>query len=257
MSSTNIRLFLFSKPAARWSGKTWRGKPSSNTSSLSACHITLHSDRHFTSKPRTVLRLCLVALCSPHGLPYRLPVERANKTPLRDKHDTDELKEDSATDSQANDAPSWFILGSTPDKVKLEKKLNMTTTANGSNIWEYKKGECLSLDKIGDNLWPFSIARAQAASSAKQNDVFMSTKGTSISSPTKVPGSEAGTNKAGDLPRFWIHSAVASELGEISQLDKAMRKGQGSSTDAGFQALLNSVLALYRYMDDKDVFRMF
>jgi len=50
---------------------------------------------------------------------------------------------------------------------------------------------------------------------------------------------------------------VASELGEISQLDKAMRKGQGSSTDAGFQALLNSVLALYRYMDDKDVFRMF
>jgi len=85
-----------------------------------------------------------------------LPVERANKTPLRDKRDTDELKEDSATDSQANDAPSWFVLSSTPDevkpKVKLEKRLNTTTTANGSNIWEYKKGECLTLDKIGDNL---------------------------------------------------------------------------------------------------------
>jgi cullin-4 len=40
-------------------------------------------------------------------------------------------------------------------------------------------------------------------------------------------------------------------------LDKAMRKGQGSATDAEFQALLNSVLALYRYTDDKDVFRTF
>ena len=40
-------------------------------------------------------------------------------------------------------------------------------------------------------------------------------------------------------------------------LDKAMRKGQGSSTDAEFQALLDSVLALYRYTDDKDVFRTF
>ena len=40
-------------------------------------------------------------------------------------------------------------------------------------------------------------------------------------------------------------------------LDKAMRKGQGSGSDAEFQALLDSALALYRFTDDKDVFRTF
>ena len=40
-------------------------------------------------------------------------------------------------------------------------------------------------------------------------------------------------------------------------LDKAMRKGQGKASDAEFQALLDRVLALYRFTDDKDVFRTF
>jgi len=40
-------------------------------------------------------------------------------------------------------------------------------------------------------------------------------------------------------------------------LDKAMRKGQGATSDAEFQALLDSALALYRFTDDKDVFRTF
>lgn len=40
-------------------------------------------------------------------------------------------------------------------------------------------------------------------------------------------------------------------------VDKAMRKGQGSTSDAEFQALLDSALALYRFTDDKDVFRTF
>lgn len=40
-------------------------------------------------------------------------------------------------------------------------------------------------------------------------------------------------------------------------VDKAMRKGQGKSTDAEFQTLLDKVLALYRFTDDKDVFRTF
>jgi hypothetical protein len=121
-----------------------------------------------------------------------LPVERANKTPptvLRDKRDNDEstmdeLREDSATDGQANDAPSWFILSSPADKVKpkvnLEKKLNTTTAADGSNTWERKKGKCWTQNKIGDSLQVFSIARAQAAAPVEQNDVFTSTKGTSI-----------------------------------------------------------------------------
>lgn len=40
-------------------------------------------------------------------------------------------------------------------------------------------------------------------------------------------------------------------------LDKAMRRGQGGSSDEQFEALLDSVLALYRFTDDKDVFRSF
>ena len=40
-------------------------------------------------------------------------------------------------------------------------------------------------------------------------------------------------------------------------LDKAMRKGQGNSSDAEFQRMLESALGLYRFTDDKDVFRVF
>lgn len=40
-------------------------------------------------------------------------------------------------------------------------------------------------------------------------------------------------------------------------LDKAMRKGQGSSSDAEFDAMLDEVLELYRFSEDKDVFRSF
>lgn len=40
-------------------------------------------------------------------------------------------------------------------------------------------------------------------------------------------------------------------------LDKAMRKGQGKSSDAEFQDILDKALTLYRFTDDKDVFRTF
>lgn len=40
-------------------------------------------------------------------------------------------------------------------------------------------------------------------------------------------------------------------------LDKAMRRGQGGTSDEQFEALLDSALALYRFTDDKDVFRSF
>lgn len=40
-------------------------------------------------------------------------------------------------------------------------------------------------------------------------------------------------------------------------LDKAMRRGQGTSSDKAFEELLDSVLGLYRFTDDKDVFRTF
>ncbi|KAG6330007.1 hypothetical protein ID866_9082 [Astraeus odoratus] len=40
-------------------------------------------------------------------------------------------------------------------------------------------------------------------------------------------------------------------------LDRLMRRGQRDMSDADFDALLDSVLGLYRYTDDKDVFRAF
>jgi cullin 4 len=40
-------------------------------------------------------------------------------------------------------------------------------------------------------------------------------------------------------------------------LDKAMRKGQKDTSDAAFEALLDSALGLYRFTNDKDVFRTF
>ncbi|KAF8168514.1 Cullin family-domain-containing protein [Crassisporium funariophilum] len=40
-------------------------------------------------------------------------------------------------------------------------------------------------------------------------------------------------------------------------LDKVMRKGQGANSDAHFQAILDGALGLYRFTDDKDVFRTF
>ncbi|KAL0564671.1 hypothetical protein V5O48_017372 [Marasmius crinis-equi] len=40
-------------------------------------------------------------------------------------------------------------------------------------------------------------------------------------------------------------------------LDKVLRKGQGDQTDAQYKTILDSVLSLYRYSDDKDVFRTF
>lgn len=40
-------------------------------------------------------------------------------------------------------------------------------------------------------------------------------------------------------------------------LDRAMRKGQRGKKDEDFQAELDAVLGLYRFTDDKDVFRTF
>ena len=40
-------------------------------------------------------------------------------------------------------------------------------------------------------------------------------------------------------------------------LDKLMRKGQKDAKDSDFESLLNSALALYKFTEDKDVFRTF
>jgi len=55
---------------------------------------------------------------------------------------------------------------------------------------------------------------------------------------------------------FKVRRAKPAEM-IAKYLDKAMRKGQGKATDTEFLDMLNKVLALYRFTDDKDVFRTF
>ncbi|PFH45577.1 hypothetical protein AMATHDRAFT_82846 [Amanita thiersii Skay4041] len=50
-------------------------------------------------------------------------------------------------------------------------------------------------------------------------------------------------------------SAPAEQIAKY--LDRAMRKGQGSMSDVAYEAELDRVLGLYRFTEDKDVFRTF
>ena len=60
-------------------------------------------------------------------------------------------------------------------------------------------------------------------------------------------GFQAGFSKRRNKPAEMI----------AKYLDRAMRKGQKSSTDTEFMTLLEKVLRLYRFTDDKDVFRTY
>lgn len=60
-------------------------------------------------------------------------------------------------------------------------------------------------------------------------------------------GFQAGFSKRRNKPAEMI----------AKYLDRAMRKGQKSATDTEFMSLLERVLQLYRFTDDKDVFRAF
>jgi cullin-4 len=60
-------------------------------------------------------------------------------------------------------------------------------------------------------------------------------------------GLQAGFSKRRNKPAEMI----------AKYLDQAMRKGQKSATDTEFMSLLEKVLQLYRFTDDKDVFRTY
>ena len=60
-------------------------------------------------------------------------------------------------------------------------------------------------------------------------------------------GFQAGFSKRRNKPAEMI----------AKYLDRAMRKGQKSATDTEFMTLLEKVLRLYRFTDDKDVFRAY
>ena len=60
-------------------------------------------------------------------------------------------------------------------------------------------------------------------------------------------GFQAGFSKRKNKPAEMI----------AKYLDRAMRKGQKNSTDTEFMTLLEKVLRLYRFTEDKDVFRTY
>ncbi|KDQ30201.1 hypothetical protein PLEOSDRAFT_1035820 [Pleurotus ostreatus PC15] len=80
---------------------------------------------------------------------------------------------------------------------------------------------------------------------------------TSTSSSTPIPNKEFfQASDEGFRAGFKARRNKPAEL-IAKHLDKLMRKGQGASSDAEYTRLLESVLGLYRYTDDKDVFRTF
>ncbi|KAJ7593925.1 Cullin-4B [Mycena floridula] len=76
--------------------------------------------------------------------------------------------------------------------------------------------------------------------------------------PETVPNKEfAYASDDGFTTAFKVVETTKPAEMMARHLDKIMRKGQGSSTDAAFEQKLDEVLSLYRYSDDKDVFRTF
>ena len=58
-----------------------------------------------------------------------------------------------------------------------------------------------------------------------------------------TPGFNASRNKPAEIIAKYV--------------DKVMRRAQGATSDTEYEVLLNAVLGLYRYTEDKDVFRTF
>lgn len=80
---------------------------------------------------------------------------------------------------------------------------------------------------------------------------------TSTSASTPIPNKEFfQASDEGFRAGFKARRNKPAEL-IAKHLDKLMRKGQGASSDSEYTRLLESVLGLYRYTDDKDVFRTF
>ncbi|KAF5376863.1 hypothetical protein D9615_007286 [Tricholomella constricta] len=89
------------------------------------------------------------------------------------------------------------------------------------------------------------------------NTAFLDDKPRSTSTTSKQPNSDF-VYALGDAFTMGFKARRNKPAEMIAKyLDRAMRRGQGATSDAEFEALLDSVLALYRFTEDKDVFRTF
>lgn len=105
----------------------------------------------------------------------------------------------------------------------------------------------LELKHLANDTISKSFSTTSATSSAS----------TSSSSPRKQPDKEF-VYALGDAFTTGFKARRNKPAEMIAKyLDKAMRKGQGGSSDVEFDAMLDDVLGLYRFSEDKDVFRTF
>lgn len=91
---------------------------------------------------------------------------------------------------------------------------------------------------------PLSTNGASTSNSAPQQ--YKATPNTEYNSAMR-DGFQAGFSKRRNKPAEMV----------AKYIDRAMRKGQQSATDTEFMTLLERVLQLYRFTDDKDVFRTY
>jgi cullin 4 len=99
---------------------------------------------------------------------------------------------------------------------------------------------------VDEVLVPYAASRASTSDSAN----------TEVRNE-KVPNKEFGYAMIDAFAKgFRSRRNKPAEL-IAKHLDKAMRKGQKGKNDKDYSAELNAALALYRFTDDKDVFRAF
>ncbi|EIW72204.1 hypothetical protein TREMEDRAFT_24724, partial [Tremella mesenterica DSM 1558] len=101
-------------------------------------------------------------------------------------------------------------------------------------------------DKAVTSLFPASTG--SQLSSPDERDAFLVQHRQRIELEDAVlQGLKTGISSRQNAPAEWI----------AKHLDAVMRRGQGSSTEAEFSALLDEIIALVSYTPDKDVFKAF
>ena len=120
-----------------------------------------------------------------------------------------------------------------------------------------------------DNLYPLQIAVANIIKDAEHDDTMIerllefksfSDKAlqTAFIDPKNQEPNQTFSYALTDAFAFGFKARKNKPAELIAKyLDRLMRRGQRDMSDGDFDALLDSVLALYRYTDDKDVFRAF
>ena len=121
-------------------------------------------------------------------------------------------------------------------------------------------------DKAKDDLMVHRLLDFKALADNTLSSSFVTEKTVTTRGPTGTPSTSEQTKQPNSEFVYALRDAFTtgfkarrSTPAEMiaKYLDKAMRQGQGATSDEAFEALLDSVLALYRFTDDKDVFRSF